>query len=242
MPAYDDPTTFVGQLQRGRGIAARRALSEPHAGDAVSECVINDPRWDRQTDSRDTYLAGLVQTLDLPLTPIEGHLVAYDDDDPEDINLLLDVLALLTSAGREDAADVMRRYMANGRHWNAALNALAFAESLNMPAAWDDLVDEVLASHSDHELQDIVDNGDDSWMRTLFESRPRIQGFYDQGGQSPGLAQSAGDGFRRRLRAIGDVPRNELLQHVEQATGWRRSALEELGRRHDEIVLDLVET
>jgi hypothetical protein len=136
MPSYDDPTTFRGQLQRGRGVAARRAPSAPHADDAVYECVINDPRWDRQTETRGTYLAGLVQKLGLQLTPLESHLVAYDDDDPWDIGLLLHVLALLTSAGREDAAAVMRRYVTAGKHWSAALNALAFADSRDIHVRW----------------------------------------------------------------------------------------------------------
>src|SRR2546423_6699946 len=207
MPSYDDPTTFRGQLQRGRGIAARRALSVPHADDAVYECLINDPRWDRQTETRDTYLAGLVQKLDLPLAPIQSHLLAYDDDDPWDIGLLLDVLALLTSAGSEDAAAVMRRYVTDGRHWSAALNALTFADPLRMPGVWHDLVDEALACRDDDELQDVVDNGDDSWMRTLLEHRPRIQALYNLDDQSPDRARAMLAGFRHWMRTIADVPR-----------------------------------
>jgi hypothetical protein len=46
--------------------------------------------------------------------------------------------------------------------------------------------------------------------------------------------------FRHQIRTIADVPRNTLLQQIVQGTR-RRWALEELGRRRDEIVLDLIE-
>jgi hypothetical protein len=57
MISYADPVTFAGQLQRGRGSAARRACAERGAGEAVYDCVVRDPRWDHQDDERDSYLA-----------------------------------------------------------------------------------------------------------------------------------------------------------------------------------------
>jgi hypothetical protein len=234
-----DPTTFRGQLQRGRGIAARRAASEPQAGDAVYECVLDDPRWDRQVEARASYLARLIRCLELPLAPIEQHLVAFDHEQSEDIELLLDVLAALVLADREDAVGVMRRYVAGGRHWCAALNALAFADPHRMPGGWDDLVGRALAGRSDAELQEVVDSGDDSWMRIVLKRQPRIRRLYDQDGEPPEEVR-AGDSHRRYLRTIAEAPRSDLLQQVSQ-NSMRRWALEELGRRHDEIVLDLVE-
>jgi hypothetical protein len=102
MTRYDDPAAFRGQLQRGRGIAWCRASAEPGAGAAVYECVINDPRWDRQVEQRDSYLAGLIRQLGLPLTPIEQHLNTFGGEDAEGVALALQVLALLPFAGRPD--------------------------------------------------------------------------------------------------------------------------------------------
>ncbi|MFD9948903.1 hypothetical protein ACFWYW_22800 [Nonomuraea sp. NPDC059023] len=84
MIEYDDPASLRGQLQRGRGAAVRRAPAEPGAADAVYECVVTDTRWDRQVDQRDSYLAGLIVRLGLPLAPIEQYLSGYDgaDGDP----------------------------------------------------------------------------------------------------------------------------------------------------------------
>ncbi|WP_344661294.1 hypothetical protein [Catenulispora subtropica] len=241
MTSYDDPTTFRGQLQRGRGVAARRAASVPGAGDAVYECVIVDPRWDRQVETRDVYLAALVRELALPLVPLEQHLAAFDGDDPDDVGLLLDVLALLASAGAPDAVEVMRHYVRNGKHWNAAVNALAFVDAAEAPGVRDDLIDEAVACRTDDELQEVVDTGDDSWMRGLLERDLRIRGFYDDGDESRHPAKAAGAGCRQWLRTIAEAPRNELLQQVTQGSCSRRWALEELGRRGDGSVLDLIE-
>lgn len=106
MTGYDDPASFRGQLQRGRGQAARRASVEPGAADAVYECLIRDSRWDHPVDQRDSYLAGLVRQLDLSLVPIERHLATFDADDSDGIDLTLQVLAVLPFAGRVDAVAV----------------------------------------------------------------------------------------------------------------------------------------
>jgi hypothetical protein len=243
MADFDDPATFRGQLQRGRGIAARRAPGEPQAADAVYECVIHDPRWDRQTEARDTYLAALIQRLELPLGPIEQHLLAFDDDDPDDIGLLLDVLAGLALAGRQDAVGALQRYVAEGRHWSTALNALAFAGPEGTTGAWFDLVEDSLTHRTDAELQEMKDDGDNSWMFSLLERNPRIQAFFPfyADSHSAEQGQNPNAGFRDWLRTLTTAPREELLERVVNRTGRRRWALEELGRRQDQIVLDLLE-
>lgn len=241
MVDYDGPATFRGQLQRGRGIAVRRAAGEPQAGDAVYECVIHDPRWDRQTEARAAYLAGLVRRLGLPLGPIEGRLVAFDDDDPDEIWLLLDVLAELALDGHEDAAGVLRRYIAEGRHWGAAISALAYAEPQGRAGTWVDLVVDCLGHRSDEEFRELVEHGDDGWMRSLAERSPRIRDFYDRTGWPSEQERVSNAAFRDWLRTINEVPSERLLQRVASRDGTGRWALVELGRRQDAIVLDLVE-
>lgn len=108
---YAEPATLLGRLQRGRGSGAVRALSEPGAGDLVYECVIRDPRWDHQVDSRDHYLASLIHRLDLPVDPIADHLLGGTAHaDVRDVGLSLQVLGCLVELGRTDAAPVLRQY------------------------------------------------------------------------------------------------------------------------------------
>lgn len=245
MESYDDPSTFRGQLQRGRGIAYQAARNQAQAGDAVYECVIDDPRWDRQAESRDTYLAGLIRTLDLPLTPLEEHLTAFDDDDPDDIDLLLNVVAELAAAGHGEAIGVLRRYVTSGRHWSAALTALVFAEpadALRALGVRDDLISEALACRTDAELEKLVTDGDDEWMQPVLERHPRLQRSYATSEETPEQRRAEALASRRRLaQRMAEAPREELLRQIAHEPGMRRRALEELGRRGDEIVLDLVE-
>src|SRR5262245_19621719 len=91
--AFDDPGTFAGQLQRGRGIAAVRAAHVPGAAELIYQCVIEDARWDRQTEERSSYLARMIHRLDLSVAPLETHLLAAPA--AEDVWLTLDVLASL---------------------------------------------------------------------------------------------------------------------------------------------------
>lgn len=111
-PAYDDPRTLAGQLQRGRGLGARRAPAHPGAADLVYACVVTDRRWDQQTEERGSYLARLVHRMDLPLAPLERHL--FGGGGPEDVEPALRVLAPLPLTGRLDAVDLLRRYALQG--------------------------------------------------------------------------------------------------------------------------------
>jgi hypothetical protein len=76
--AYAEFGALQGQLQRGRGIGARRAPTVPNAADLVYECVVADSRWDRQTEQRDAHLARLIHRLDL-----DGQCTAEGLDDCE---------------------------------------------------------------------------------------------------------------------------------------------------------------
>jgi hypothetical protein len=73
------PNTFAGQVQRGRGIAAQRALHVASAADLIYQCVIADARWDRQTEERSSYLARMISRLDLSTAPLEAHLGTATD-------------------------------------------------------------------------------------------------------------------------------------------------------------------
>ncbi|MBR7831839.1 hypothetical protein KDL01_01120 [Actinospica durhamensis] len=53
----------------------QRAETEPTAAEAVYECLFEDLRWDHACDERDSYLAGLIHRLGLPLAPMERRIL-----------------------------------------------------------------------------------------------------------------------------------------------------------------------
>ena len=74
-------SSVQGMLQRGRGQGVLAATAQADAVGWVLGCVIEDPRWDTQTEERDLYLARLVIDLHAPLGPVRdrpgpGHLAA----------------------------------------------------------------------------------------------------------------------------------------------------------------------
>ncbi|MFL6114502.1 MAG: hypothetical protein ACJ786_24585 [Catenulispora sp.] len=236
MTDYDSSVSFRGQLQRGRGIAARRALAEPEAADAVYECVITDMRWDRLVDQRDSYFAALITRLDLPVAPIEQHLFAYGGDDAEPVEFALSVLALLPMVGRFDAAATLRKYAIEGRHWATALEAIGYSGAMKVPDIWDGLAADVLARRDDDELKQAIWCDTEPWT-TYAESHPRVRRVVDDL-----KASRSREPARRQIRqAMTEAGAEDLVSRVAAGGPERRWALEELGRRGDRIVFDLAE-
>lgn len=63
--------TRLGQLQRGRGAGFLAAIAaEQLAIDDVLQCIVEDPRIDRQIEDRARYYAELIVALDVPIEPI----------------------------------------------------------------------------------------------------------------------------------------------------------------------------
>ena len=240
MTSYDDAATFRGQIQRGRGSAVRRAPGEPGAADAVYECVIGDSRWDWQVDQRDSYLAGLVRMLNLSLVPIEQYLAAFDADDAQEIDLALQVLAVLPFVGRNDAAEVLHRYVLEGKHWHAALDIIGAAGTAKLSGIWDALADNIVASRSEEAIQGVACYGSEPWM-TWAKSRPEIQHILDEDRKSRGRSRTPGAEHRRQRQKVTEVGTEELNHRLAAGGPERRHALEELGRRGDHGILDLAE-
>lgn len=115
-------------LQRGRGQGFREALTDDRAvaTAALLECVVHDPRWDRQVEARHNYYGDLAFALEVDISPIESHLVDLDveDGDPIAPGLPIDVLAVMARRGRADALAVLRRYVATGWQWATAIMAM----------------------------------------------------------------------------------------------------------------------
>lgn len=236
MIEYDSPASFRGQLQRGRGAAVHRTSTAPGAADAVYECVITDTRWDRQVDQRDSYLAGLIARLDLPLAPIQQHLLTYDGEDAEPVELASQVLALLPMVGRLDAAAVLRGYAIDGPHWSTALEAIGDSGAMKLPTIWDGLADDIIANRDDAQLAQAIWCDTEPWT-TFAQSQPRVRRIIDElkASRSPGPA-------RRDTRPeIVAIDNEDLIGLVAAGGSEGRWALEELGGRGDRIVFDFAE-
>ncbi len=104
-------TDLDALLAHGRGagwIAARELGSR--AIDSVLRCIVEDPRWDRQIESRDDYYASLLLALDADSRPIVDAISGRDLDD---VWLARYVLIQLAWRGRADAlAAVVERVRA----------------------------------------------------------------------------------------------------------------------------------
>lgn len=91
--------TRLGQLQRGRGAGFLAACASPRAArHDLLQCILTDPRIDRQLESRDCYYAELALRLDLDVAPLVER-ARTDEDEP----LALGVLAEMAARGQADA-------------------------------------------------------------------------------------------------------------------------------------------
>jgi hypothetical protein len=69
------PSTRLGLLQRGRGDGFLRASRDGAAAhDDLLQCVLDDPRLDREVEARARYYAELVVATELPLAPVLAGL------------------------------------------------------------------------------------------------------------------------------------------------------------------------
>ncbi|GAA3956305.1 hypothetical protein GCM10023085_43590 [Actinomadura viridis] len=231
MEGLEPAGTLHGQLQRGRGLGARRALSEPGAGELVYDCIRRDPRTDHQTEARAWYLTRLAVDLELPVGPIAEHLLAPVDaaeDDEWRVGLGIDVLVGMVGYGRGDALGPLRRYVAEGRYWRWALEAMWESGGPDLCRGLEQVV---LARADDGELRDAVEPGWGPWA-AWSSTQPRIRAALRSCGE--GRVSPAGSP-RVDVRAVTDA---RLVALVRRSYG---PALVELGRRGDSSVFDLAE-
>ncbi|MEV8325744.1 hypothetical protein [Kitasatospora sp. NPDC056731] len=231
---YADPSSLHGQLQRGRGLGAARALDEPGvAADLVYACAVNDSRWDRQTEHRSGYLARLIHRLDLPLEPIELYVFDYNGDDADGIEPTLQILTELPLLGRFDAVPVLRRYAVEGLHWADGLETIAYSDAWEqLPKLWTGLDADILARRSDAELRAAMDEKSAPWT-SWAQAWPRVRRFLD------GDTDSGPAPVRPDLSGAGTADLHRLVA-ARPGLG-RQLALRELGRRGDLGVLDMAE-
>lgn len=113
---------MLGQLQRGRGegFLAARALPRPAAADLVWECIVHDPRYDRQVESRSEYYAALTEEAGLSVETLRPQNCPEKEPDT-DQRLVVGVLGELMTKGVAGAADVLLDHVACGTGWDQAI-------------------------------------------------------------------------------------------------------------------------
>jgi hypothetical protein len=128
-PKLVSPQSQLGQLQRGHGAIARTILGGvvPDATEMVLKCIRVDPRWDSQVDARADYYALLMLAVGIGIDKLV-ELVAADESESFEVDpgacLALDVLLRCAARDSGDALDAARGYVARGRYWSHAVDAL----------------------------------------------------------------------------------------------------------------------
>jgi hypothetical protein len=137
-PELASPQSPLGQLQRGHGAIARTILSGvvPGATEMVFGCIGVDPRWDRQLDARADYYAQLMPAVGIGIDEVV-ELVAIDEAEAFEVDpgacLALDVLLRCAARDHTDALSATRGYVARGRYWSRAVDALVYGPSWTEP-------------------------------------------------------------------------------------------------------------
>lgn len=126
-------------LREGRGAGFRAALDAGRTACAdVLDCVLNDPRWDRQVEARDDYYARLLLGADSDIDVLGRYVVEVNDEaDEADLWLPIGVLAELSRHGANSARLAMSEAVRTGERWRACLGALEAAGGA-------DLIDQVV--------------------------------------------------------------------------------------------------
>lgn len=168
------PGTLQGMIQRGHGAARANASANPRpAAGHVIDCVIHDPRWDHQIESRSWLYATLVTDLGIALPALRAaYATPADPSGDSDAWLLVGVLECLAQRGIPGAVSELRRYLATGRDPELALNSLIpfadYPEAEGLPGDLLDVADdETLTSIllSSWQFPDLSAHPWSSWRR-----------------------------------------------------------------------------
>ena len=142
---WSPPDSLAGKLERGLGKGFLEALEAPrvevHA--LLTECILDDPRWDHQLDCRDWYYGELARRTELPVAVLADALVQQGREDPEGKQwVTLDVLGHLARHNNPEAVNALRDYVRYGEWWVDP--CVKLGETLR-PGAWDGLEEQVVA-------------------------------------------------------------------------------------------------
>ncbi|MFE6858334.1 hypothetical protein [Nocardia sp. NPDC057668] len=145
------PDTLLGMIQRGRGASRARARSNRQAAAThVVDCIVHDPRWDHQVESRAWLYATLVTDLGIDLADLRpAYSSPHDPRGDSDAWIVTGVFECLAQRGIPGAITELRRYLATGRDPHVAMGHLL--PFVDHPEA-EGLHDDLLAIVDDEEL------------------------------------------------------------------------------------------
>jgi hypothetical protein len=166
--------TRLQMLQSGRGNGYRAALAAGKpAVDEVVDCVVTDPRWDRQVENRDDYYAKLLLVLGGDVEPIVASILSSPAEaEASACWLPIGVLAQMARRGHAAAAASLALLIRRGRKWRECFDALeaaggqALIASLIAPHDVEHLLMEV-GSEEVAEAARLLDAPWDSWAKSL---------------------------------------------------------------------------
>lgn len=173
----ESPNTLKGKLQRGHGAGYLEALKLPadEVAPLLIDCICNDPRFDRQLESRCDYYASLINNMDIDIAPLAKHL--KENDDTEDFgwkaNLTIETLRALALRGSDDAAMILRDYISFGYWWKWAVFDLLKTQNADYTTS----IPEILSQRfgGDYELYEKACSMDAEGFDVLFGTQSTIE-------------------------------------------------------------------
>ena len=230
-------------LRSGRGDGYRAALSDVAVDDVIA-CVVDDPRWDRQVESRDAYYANLLIRLNADVQPIVDRISSSGAAAEEStVWLPIGVLAQMARRTHAAAASGLALCVRGGRRWRACLDALeaAGSETLIGSVIGPMDVEQLLLSVGAEELADatqVVEAPWETWALSLpalrFVAAARANRTAEPKPFSGPVAWLA---HRLRVPDSADLPERasvaELL-HAATKPGPIRPIVDALLRREDQ--------
>lgn len=257
------PDTALGMLQRGRGegFLAAKSMSNDEAQDLVWHCVVHDPRWDLQVESRSEYYALLVEELGIDL----GRFSARSCPEPfEDVDqrLVVGVLGELATRGHDLAGQVLLTHVAEGDQWDDAVYQLSVIPQEHHLSQ---LVSVLEARFSQEERAAIVDRwnteipwveiaGDRPWVKQGFVRREEWARSRGKAPELPGMTEDAATLLaypwpfvlpkrlvHRLTNMLRDGELEMIVEAVKQPSSAQRVAFEVLGRLNNPRGLEVAE-
>jgi hypothetical protein len=121
-------------LRQGRGAGFLAALDAGRSASAdLLDCVLNDPRWDRQVEARDDYYARLLISTGADIHVLRQRVAEEDNEaDEADFWLPIGVLAEMCRRGEPSARSAVAEAVETGARWRACLDALDAAGGVEL--------------------------------------------------------------------------------------------------------------
>ncbi len=144
---------MLGDLQRGRGegFLALGEMARNEAADLLWECIVHDPRWDLQVESRSSFYADAAIALDFDVDRLRPA-ACPDPHDDVDQRLIVDVLGELAARRVRGAELVLLDHVRSGQQYDDAIHELGQAPG----RVWEQLPQALASRFTEPERRDLV--------------------------------------------------------------------------------------